>query len=334
MKPSTIDQYAQSLVNDNGMIELREQGPEQKVWRSSWHDSAQNLQEAASAKSGHNLYTSLNAPKLRSLSSTDPVRNSDILRITRIPFDFDPVRPIGKAATPEEIQAAYERRVGAAQYLQGVGWPLPLVAKSGNGHHLQYRTALPANDQTAAMMKIIYRGMADLFDDDVVKFDQVVRNPGRIFRLYGFPNYKGGEERDTAVWMPPRFQQVSHKQVEHLAHYFAQQLQPKQAVRSSQSTAKRLTGRGDYNTLDIVSWFASHGLYEHHVEDNIHAVVCPWEHEHSESNPNDTLIFEDPDGWGGFYCHHSHCQGRNLRDVMEMLGDADTFCSTSFGGAA
>lgn len=334
MKPSTPEQYLAALFRDAGLVELRH-NPRPNIWTSTWHDNPDSLLEAAIAKSNlGNLYTSLNAPKLRALSNTSPVKNDDIMRIIRIPFDFDPVRPTGIAATPDEIKSAYERRVGATEYLQGVGWPLPLVAKSGNGHHLQYRTALPANDETADQLKVIYLGLAGLFDDDVVKFDQCVRNPGRIFRLYGSINRKGGEERETAVWMPPRYQQVTRKQVEQLANYFTKQLQPKQVARSAQVASKAFSGQGDYNSLDIVSWFAAHGLYQHHIEGNKHAVICPWESEHTESSPNDTLIYEDADGWGGFFCHHSHCHGRDLRDVMSLLGDADDFCARKFGGAS
>ena len=79
----------------------------------------------------------------------------------------------------------------------------------------------------------------------------------------------------------------------------------------------------------MVRWFQAHGLYRRHLEDNKHAVICPWRSEHSTSSKGgtDTIIFEGKDGgWPGFYCHHAHCEGRELKSVMSLWGDQDQFC--------
>ena len=89
-------------------------------------------------------------------------------------------------------------------------------------------------------------------------------------------------------------------------------------------------GTGDYSTLDIVSWFQAHSHYIGLLKDNAHAVDCPWIAEHTSAGPptgSDTVIFENGDGWPGFYCHHSHCAGRNITDVLSAWGDADVFCT-------
>jgi hypothetical protein len=97
------------------------------------------------------------------------------------------------------------------------------------------------------------------------------------------------------------------------------------------------SGGGDYATLDVIAWFASHGLYRGHIRDNVHAVICPWIDEHttpSPANGGDTVTFEADDGWPGFHCKHSHCSGRTIRDVIEVLGDADAFCARDRGRAS
>jgi hypothetical protein len=94
---------------------------------------------------------------------------------------------------------------------------------------------------------------------------------------------------------------------------------------------KRVAGAGDYATLDAVAWFTAHGLYEYHITDIIHAVKCPWENEHTETHRNDTVIYANTDGnWPGFHCKHSHCEGRTIGDVMQVIGDADSFCARSW----
>jgi len=101
----------------------------------------------------------------------------------------------------------------------------------------------------------------------------------------------------------------------------------------SAKNPENVAGKGDYSSLDIVSWFQSQGLYLNHLEDNKHAVICPWQHEHtvrSQDNGGDTIIFEADGGWPGFYCHHHHCEDRRIKDVMILLGDADEFCHSKW----
>ena len=97
-----------------------------------------------------------------------------------------------------------------------------------------------------------------------------------------------------------------------------------------QKLSVQIEGSGDFSTLNVVRWFAAHGLYEHHIEENKHSVVCPWESEHSDVHPNDSIIFDGDGSWPGFHCKHSHCDGRNIRDVISLFGDADAYCREAF----
>ena len=99
------------------------------------------------------------------------------------------------------------------------------------------------------------------------------------------------------------------------------------------------TGNGDYNTLDAVSWFRAHGLYRRSLGTYNgtprHAVKCPFESDHSDTSTDQdtsTVIFENGSGWPGFHCSHDHCDGRTVVDVMEVLGDADSFCARYWEG--
>lgn len=216
--------YIRALFADTGAAELRHHDGDR--WRSGWFDDPIRMQNAA-AEIQHrgNLFTSLNAPKPRIVANAmhgEPVCNADIGWIVRIPFDFDPVRPTGVASTADELAAANVRCAALFAMLRKASWPLPLHAMSGNGYHAQYRCMLPSNAETAEMIRIIYTGLSAEFDDDEVGFDRSVRNPDRIFRLYGSVNRKGQETPDRAhrvaySEMPKPWRQVDARVVARLA---------------------------------------------------------------------------------------------------------------------
>jgi hypothetical protein len=89
--------------------------------------------------------------------------------------------------------------------------------------------------------------------------------------------------------------------------------------------------RGDYTTLDIVEWFNSKSLYLKPTgEANKHFVTCPWKNEHTEgkSGPTDTVIYTDnTSNWPTFSCAHSHCRYRTVKDLMQLWGDQDKYCT-------
>lgn len=338
MRLSTTPEYLTWALQDNGAVELRHEHGGR--WITGWFDALDALLAAARERhKAGNLYCSLNAPKPRLVRNGmvgEPLRNEEVAFLTRLPFDFDPVRPTGMCSTDEELGYALERRNGLVDMLTKSGWPLPLHAKSGNGYHAVYRARLPNNDETREMVGTVYRGLHREFDDDVVGFDRSVRNPGRIFRLYGSINRKGPNtadrpHRQSTVWIPPRWAQVPQKQLSALADHYARQSRPDPVRPHVGHTA--IHGAGDYKTLDIVSWMQARGLYRHHIERHLHSVWCPWQAEHTTPHgTNGAIVYEADGGWPGFYCHHGHCQGRGLKDLMAHLGDADTYCGTAYHG--
>lgn len=331
--------YLQKQLVDAGVIEVRHISDlgHRTIVESGRFDDADKLVDAlGNRKDIGNLYVTLNRPFMREAENefgTRAFSDNNIRQIVRLPFDFDPIRPTGRASTDDELSFSEERARGLLDMLRGMGWALPLYGWSGNGHHLQYRVDLPANDETKEMLTVIYRGLAQQLSDDVVDFDVKVRNPSRILRLYATMNRKGISTaerpwRKSTCRLPKQWDLVTRQQVESLAESFT-----RKAATAPRSTG-HLSGKGDYSTLDVVSWFQSHGLYKHHISGNKHSVSCPWAHEHSQNNFNDSIVFEADGGWPGFYCHHSHCEGRNIRDVIRLYGDADTFCTSKFSNQA
>ncbi len=335
MKNSTLT-YLDHLFRDAGWVELRHQN--EQGWATSWHATAEELLETARLKAGHgNLFTSLNHV---SACPDGAICNDHVDRHVRLLFDFDPARPSGMPSTEIELQAACQRATEVQRHLSGHGWPVPAVAVSGNGYHLQYRTALPNTPVVREQLSVIYAGLHRLFDDDVVSFDRSVRNPGRICTLYGSYKRKGKAtaerpHRKSSIVIPRDWRQVRPRQIDQLANLYAKIATDSRVEEGTGGLgASFRPGQGDYRTLDVVAFFKAHGAYVRHLGGNVHGVRCPWSHEHSSPSPrdgSDTVTFE-PDGrWAGFACKHAHCSGRNIKDVIAIWPDVDQFCSRAFG---
>jgi hypothetical protein len=342
--------YIEHALSDNGIIELRCLGPNTLT---GIFDDAEALRQAAQlANRTHNVFSSLNRPSGRPATNTldtggGALGNADIERITRIPFDLDPARPTGTNSTSAEMEAGRVQAYALMSYLNSWGWPEPLLACSGNGYHLMYRVKLPADQATADALRIIYLALQSRYTNSQVSFDTSVRNPARIFRLYGTTNRKGPDsaerpQRQSSCYVPSRWDCVARGRFRALA----EALTPKPIARpqtSSPQTSRpdRPGGQcGDYTTLDVVALFRSHGAYVGEISAGMHGVRCPWQGEHTSASPrngSDSVIWEAHSNngqWPGFHCKHSHCDGRTMLDAIRALGNADQFCSVTLTESA
>lgn len=328
--------YLHHAFRDCGIVELRHHTGDR--WESGlFNDIGKFTRAVDERRHVGNLYTSLNRPDGRVASNdfgTRPLKNEDIAKIRRIVFDFDPARPTGTASTDAELRAAIRCRDAVIAALRGCGWPQPAFGMSGNGAHAVYRTNILATPDWRTGSAILYawiqREFKDLFAEQCVLFDPVVRNPGRIWRLYGTVNRKGESTADrphrtATIRIPSTWECVKASQIQTAIDRWTPAVVHER--RTSAPAGHFRPGRGDYRTLDVVRWFAAHGLYRRHIENHVHAVVCPWRDEHTaKGGITETVIFEGTGGWPGFHCHHAHCAGRGIRDVMALFGDADAFC--------
>lgn len=345
-KMSTAD-YLFRLMRDSASVELCHiSGGVHPAW---YRDSESMLGDARSMHRTGNLFTTLNRLDPQAIDGylgeqhrklpgkVCRTMDSHVVRYTRLMFDFDPVRPRNMSSTDEERQEAKTRAHGCMQLLSSLGWPLPAVAMSGNGWHLQYRTALPNTAEIREALGVIYAELHRRFSDDVVEFDRSVRNPARLCCLYGSIKRKGPNARPDRPhrqsWIagPPDWLQVLPRQVMATAERWTKSpaQRPQEAPRPRRGVP--VHGKGDYSTLDVVSWFTAHEAYLGATKENIHRVLCPWRSEHTTNSDGGTIIFaSDGHGWPGFFCQHSHCVDRRIGAVMNLWRDADSFCAKSF----
>jgi hypothetical protein len=122
--------------------------------------------------------------------------DSDIVKRQWLPVDVDPVRPSGVSSTDKEHDAAISKARRIAEYLTGMGWPVPVLADSGNGAHLLYRIDLPNDDGSRDLVKHCLEVLASVFNDAVAQVDVANFNAARIWKLYGTMSRKGDNTAD------------------------------------------------------------------------------------------------------------------------------------------
>jgi hypothetical protein len=169
------------------------------------HDHIDKLAKAAMAWTGkaEGVYVTVNPvmPDLLARSVNRPTRkpkhtttDAEIARRIGLVFDADPRRPAGVSATDPEKALSQERIDRLVHDLTGRGWPLPIVADSGNGYHARYVIDLPADD--GGLLEHVLKAADQLLSDDQVKIDTSLFNPARIIKLYGTMARKGDSTDD------------------------------------------------------------------------------------------------------------------------------------------
>lgn len=184
------------------LLEVQGQGQRIPTTMSGYFDDfdllANNASKYSSVAKG--VYVTLNpvnpallaraSNRIRPVGKYDPLTgDADITKRRWLPIDLDPVRPSGISSTDQEHSLAVERAFQIREELRRAGWPDPIVGNSGNGAHCLYRVELPTSD--GDLVKRCLQGLARRFDDDLVKIDQAVFNPARIWKLYGTVSRKG-----------------------------------------------------------------------------------------------------------------------------------------------
>lgn len=298
------------------------------------------------------LFTTLNRLKVEPTNKfgAEAVRDADVSHYSRIFIDVDTVRPDFRPANDQEIAGARDIVKSIIRYLETRGFKSPVIGFSGNGWHLQYRVNVEVSRETTAWLKVLLIHLDQLFSRQyTAKVDRKVYNPARLCRAYGVLNRKGSSAyqsrpyRKSGVIMPVEYAfndfqvvvdlikgQDYQGQYQDIVDQMTAPLR-KDLVSVEPLTGDYITGgEGDFSTLDVVEWFKALGLYLFHIKDGMHAVVCPWAHEHTSYSATSTVIYEPNTGWAGFDCKHDHCDGRQITDVFELLEYPHKFCRKNY----
>lgn len=174
---------------------------------TGFFDDVAELVRAAVDRSGKDdgVYVTINpvnpallarAPKnkLRRAGSGDTTSDRDVRQRRSILIDVDPVRPTGISSTDIEHSAAIVMARSIRDELTGRGWPLPILADSGNGAHLIYAVDLPVDD--GGTVKRVLEQLGKRYSTSTLKVDEKVFNPARISKIYGTLTRKGEDTPD------------------------------------------------------------------------------------------------------------------------------------------
>lgn len=246
--------------------------------------------------------------------------DSNVTRRRWLLIDVDPQRPKDTSATTQQLEQAKDTTRRVVQHLDGLGWPAPVSAESGNGFHLLYRIDLPNDADSAELIKRCLESLAVRFNDSNTKVDRSVFNAARIIKLHGTVANKG-DHVDAAPWRSSRLRRIP-EQVEpvprDLLRALAAEAAPdnKLAVRAVPSSGLRSWTETDVNAFLARGNIAATGPEPHDGAQRWKLKECPFNPDHG---PGESAVFLCGDGRLGFECRHDSCQHLHWRDLRTLV---------------
>lgn len=238
--------------------------------------------------------------------------DKNIPRRKWLPIDLDPIRPTGISSSAEELQAASDLARVIAEFLNGQGWPWPLLCMSGNGYHLCYPIDLPADD--GGLVGRVLQTLSARFTTDRVSVDTTSFNPSRIWKLPGTLACKG----DSIPGREHRFGEIAYS--------------PYLTVRAPREALEALAGAATPPLVQAYSgeqrWDLLAFIEEYNLDtgptkawDNGGSLVllneCPC-CEHGGDGP---WLAQHASGAMSAGCHHNSCRGRwGWQELKKAVG--------------
>jgi hypothetical protein len=115
--------------------------------------------------------------------------DDDVIRRRLLLVDTDAAQKYVISRTDAEKAATRQIILDIRDAMREDGWPEPIFADSGNGHHLFYRIDLPADD--GELVKRVLHGLSCRFSTEAVNVDTTVFNLSRICKIPGTIARKG-----------------------------------------------------------------------------------------------------------------------------------------------
>lgn len=299
----------------------------QQQTTSGYFDDVEALVRAAAERSGKDdgVYITVNpvnpallarAPKnrVRRAGTGDTTSDRDVATRRSILIDVDPIRPAGISSTDEEHDAAIALARQIADTLISAGWPVPILADSGNGAHLVFAVDLPVDD--GGLVKRVLERLSKQFSTQGLKVDEKVFNPARISKIYGTLTRKGENTTERPhriariIEAPESLQCVSRELLEALAPSSPAKTPPRNGYQANHTAAR----------FDIDAWIAAHlpdAIPQSWTEGRKWLLpVCPFNSDHDR---REAYITEKHSGALAAGCQHESCfkSWRELRLMFE-----------------
>lgn len=113
----------------------------------------------------------------------------DVMEVNWLLVDVDPVRACDNQHVPstdDEQKSSYEVADAVEKYIcDELGGPLPIFATSGNGYHLLWRLALPADETSEKNIKNFLLALAKKFNSKGASVDTSTASLFHLTKVYG-----------------------------------------------------------------------------------------------------------------------------------------------------
>jgi hypothetical protein len=329
LPPTDLERFIEVLWRPGDVREVRIPGG--RSVDSGYFDDPAALVAAVQPLDGvENAYITVNpvdpsllarsANRIRSARST--TSDGQIIERRWLPIDIDPNRPSGISASEEEREAALEVTRQVWTYLNGLGWPEPMVALSGNGYWMFYPTELPNDTPSTKLVEGVLGHLSARFSSPIVSIDTTVSNASRIVALIGMLKVKGDatvdrpHRRSGLLRMPKDFVAVSSEQLAGLTPPPA--TVPPQRPPTITVAGDRMPEGWVGKLLDAAG--ISYRQMTRKGTTWYRLNQCPFHPEDDQGG--DCGVGEDPDGKALGKCFHNRGSGKGWQDFKSALGVA------------
>lgn len=357
----------QALFPNGGLVELRIPQKGTVVGYFQDHEKMASAIETYSGKVQAVYYT-LNRPsaelyeksqnKDKAVVSSCSTGDMQILSREWLLIDCDPIRvdELGKplvdqklSTTDAEKEKALEVCRTVNKYLQGLSWPAPISADSGNGYHLLYNLGgIESTNELTQIIKNVLVTLSQKFNTEFVKIDTSVYNPSRITKAYGSMACKGEDTPDRPHRLS-RIRMVGGTEPVTVAQLLAiKSPAPKPA-----STIIKAFAKDRFATMESLPEKIEEMLDFYKVDHRARKeeqsamgvtdkgrtykwvlVHCPFNeaHDHGEV----AVFLHEHDGHYGFKCFHESCAANDwhaFRARLESISGAKFYFTSNLKGA-
>lgn len=258
------------------------------------------------------------------LKGVPAVKDPDIKYRRWLFLDFDPIREGGVkeiASTDEEMEYAHLKAVEVYRYLMSIGFPQPVVCKSGNGFHELFRIDNWDNsDEIDKEFSEFLNYISMRFTDDKVDCDIKNKNASRLTKFYSSKSRKGGNTKERPhryskiISIPEKIEYLDYKIFKSVVDEYRKINKPESL--EPKNTNFQYNRDNDRKPFDIDEFLSKNGievLKEDKISDKTRKIVlktCPFHPEHGK----DSAIFVSEKGIV-FTCFHAGCSGNTWRDL-------------------
>jgi hypothetical protein len=314
-KPETDIVRCLAIIHQNKLVEIRLPKNKQLRTLAGYYTDYNAVAKDVKMWNGRrNIYMVMNElnpaliarcpNKIDQLDTT--TQDDDIIHRTILYIDIDAHRADGISSTDIQHDLALQTAIELVQKMKQEGWPVPIIADSGNGAHILYDCDISNNKENTELIKAFLQNLSKKYDTTEVHIDQKVFNASRITKLYGTIAVKGvnlpeyPHRMSAILFVPPERTKVTTGLITAFNQKYQQpQQQPINKYPKNETKLNWDKFKTDYNitTYNNKTGSDSSGNYV------LYTVDCINNHDHKDAH-----VKQYDSGMMAFTCFHESCK--------------------------